>query len=194
MGMVIASLCVLRRASPSRPLPPDGGKESTTTNVIPAGDSENVMGADAALAKMVATVRHQFADVKQLATADLAAWLADDSRPRPQLLDVREPEEYAVSHLPGAIRVSPDATADEVLARIDPGRPVVAYCSVGYRSSQLVERLQAAGLTDVVNLEGSIFAWAREGRRLERNGQPVTTVHPYDTRFGRLLRSELRAQ
>ncbi len=145
------------------------------------------------MAKMNATVRRKFPRVPQLPTAALAAWLADQSRPQPQLLDVREPDEFAVSHLRGALRVRPDAPASEVLARIDPARPVVVYCSVGYRSSQLAQRLIEAGGKDVRNLEGSIFAWANEGRPLENDGRPTKTVHPYNGIFGRLLKPEYRA-
>ena len=70
---------------------------------------------------------------------------------------------------------------------------MVVYCSVGYRSSRLVARLQQAGCTNVFNLEGSIFQWANEDRRLERDGQPVKEVHPYNRTFGQLLRPEHRA-
>jgi len=139
------------------------------------------------------SIRVRFGDVPQISSSDLAAWLADESRARPQLLDVRESDEYAVSHLPGAIQIDPDAPADDVLARIDPSRPVVAYCSVGYRSSLLVERLRAVGFTQAVNLEGSIFAWANAGHPLESDGRRVTVVHPYDSRFRLLLKAEHRA-
>jgi rhodanese-related sulfurtransferase len=145
------------------------------------------------LAKMIVKVREKFPGVKQLSTTNLAAWLADPSRPQPQLLDVRTPKEYVVSHLAGARQISPDAKAKEVLVTLDRNRPVVAYCSVGYRSSKMVERLQAAGLVQVMNLEGSIFGWANEDRPLEKDGQPATKVHPYDKRYGQMLKPERRA-
>lgn len=149
--------------------------------------------APATLDTLASVIRVRFPDVRQVSPDDLATWLADDTRARPQLLDVREPDEYAVSHLPGAIRIDPDAPAAAVLAHIDPGRPVVAYCSVGYRSSVLVQRLRDAGFTQAVNLEGSIFAWANEGRPLESEGRRVTIAHPYDTTYARLLDRAHRA-
>jgi rhodanese-related sulfurtransferase len=109
------------------------------------------------------------------------------------LLDVRTPKEFAVSHLPGAQLIAPDAKPEDVLAKLDRKRPVVVYCSVGYRSSKLAERLQAAGLAQVMNLEGSIFAWANEDRALEKDGQPATQVHPYNKRYGQMLKPERRA-
>jgi rhodanese-related sulfurtransferase len=120
--------------------------------------------------------------------------MADPAQPTLQLLDVREPAEFAVSHLPGAIRVNPSASAREVTPRLNSGRPVIVYCSVGYRSSRLAERLIAAGVPRVSNLDGSIFAWANEGRPLVSDAGPVRRVHPYNAFFGRLLKPELRAK
>ncbi|MEO6741546.1 MAG: rhodanese-like domain-containing protein [Chthoniobacteraceae bacterium] len=146
------------------------------------------------MAKMFATVRREFPRVPQLSTAELAAWMANKDRSQPQVLDVREAAEFDVSHLHGALRVEPDASAANVLARVDPARPIVVYCSVGYRSSKLAQRLIDAGGKSVSNLEGSIFAWANEGRPLEKDGHPVRTVHPYNDVFGRLLKPEYRAK
>ena len=73
------------------------------------------------------------------------------------LLDVREIEEYEVSHLSGALQVNPDLKDFSELDGITTDTPIIAYCSVGYRSSALVQRLMEAGYTNVSNLEGSIF-------------------------------------
>jgi rhodanese-related sulfurtransferase len=132
-------------------------------------------------------VRMRFWNVPQIRTEELATWLKGD-RP-PLLLDVRTEAEYAVSHIPGARRVDPEAQASQALAGLPVDRPIVAYCSVGYRSAALAQRLIAAGRKDVYNLEGSIFQWANEGRPLERDGKPVSTVHPYNAWWGGRLRS-----
>ena len=132
-------------------------------------------------------VRQAFPDVAQLSTDTLAGWLDDPARPLPQLIDVRESDEYAISHLPGALSQMPGApVSDEILA-LDRSTPIVAYCSVGYRSSRFAARLHEAGFTQVFNLEGSIFAWANEGRAVVREGRLVEEVHPYNRRWGRLL-------
>lgn len=158
-------------------------------------DASAVENKGPAWAAMLALVRERFPKVPQLSTAELAAWRSDAARPQPQLLDAREPAEFAVSHLPGAIRVAPEATAKVILAQIEPGRPVVVYCSVGYRSSRLAARLMEGGRPDVHNLEGSIFAWANEGRPLVTSDEKsaATRVHPFDAIFGKLLKPELRA-
>lgn len=144
------------------------------------------------MAGMRALVRERFPEVRQLAPAELAAWLADTNRVRPVLLDIRTRTEFAVSHLPAARQVDPQADAKELAASLPKDRPVVVYCSVGYRSSDCATRLLKAGFTNVMNLEGSIFLWANEGRAVERNGQPVREVHPYNETFGKLLKPEFR--
>ncbi|NJK88768.1 MAG: rhodanese-like domain-containing protein [Myxococcales bacterium] len=110
--------------------------------------------------------------------------------PVPVLLDVRTEAEFAVSHLRGAIRIDPEAPASAV--QIPEGRPVIVYCSVGYRSAALGRRLQARGV-EVKNLEGGLFQWANDGRPLVSVSGTAKLVHPYDAVWGRLLRPEARA-
>jgi rhodanese-related sulfurtransferase len=131
-------------------------------------------------------MRSVFPGVRQLPPAQLSEWLADSARPRPLLLDVRSPEEFAVSHLPGARRVAAEAGADEVLAGVPPEQVIICYCAAGWRSSLLAQRLARAGHREVFNLEGAIFDWACSGRTLERSGQPARTVHPFNG-LGRLM-------
>ncbi len=139
------------------------------------------------------TVRRRFPEVPQLSTAELAQWLARTNGPTPVLLDVRTAPEFAVSHLPGAVRVDPKSKPADLGPGLPEDRPVVVYCSVGWRSSELADRLRRAGRTNIFNLEGSIFAWANEGRPLEARGRPAERVHPYNRTFGRLLQPPLRA-
>jgi rhodanese-related sulfurtransferase len=138
-------------------------------------------------------VRKRFPHVRQLTTDALADWLDRTNARPPILLDVRTRPEFGVSHLPGARRVDPDSTAEELLPQLETNRPIVLYCSVGYRSSQLADRLQKAGLTNVYNLEGSIFAWANEERSLVRDDRPTERVHPYNDTFGKMLKKSHRA-
>ena len=132
-------------------------------------------------------VRVCFPSVPQISTAGLAAWLSDRQRPRPLLLDIREREEFDVSHLAGAIAILPNARPEVVTILAGQNTPIVVYCSVGYRSSALASKLIKAGFTNVKNLEGSIFQWANEGRPIEAGGKAVKLVHPYHRLFRRLL-------
>ena len=134
-----------------------------------------------------------YPDVPFISTDSLAERLSAPTATRPVLLDARSPEEYAVSHLPEARRVDPAADAYPALDTLAPDTPIVVYCSVGYRSAGVVQTLQAQGFTAVANLQGSIFRWANEGRPVYREGKRVSTVHPYDASWGRLLADSLRA-
>ena len=138
-----------------------------------------------------AETRHKFPTVQDIGTRNLAAWLADPQRPKPLLLDVREPAEFAVSHLADARRVEPGT--DPATLDLPKDQPIVTYCSVGYRSAEYAQQLQKAGYTNVRNLEGSIFQWANEGRPVFDDGKPVEKVHPYNDTWGKLLKPSLRA-
>lgn len=137
--------------------------------------------------QILSRVRRGFPDVRMTTTRELADWQADAERDPPLLLDVRAAEEFQVSHLRGAVRVDSDSALRTALNGVDPDQPIVVYCSVGYRSAKAVRDIQKMGYPNVSNLEGSIFAWANEGRPIFRGGEPVSKVHPYDEQWGTLL-------
>ena len=139
------------------------------------------------------TIEADYPSVPFITTDSLATRLSDSTASPPVLLDARSPEEYAVSHLPGARRVAPDADSLPALAPLSRDTPIVVYCSVGYRSARVAARLQEQGFTNVANLKGSLFRWANEGRRLVRDGTPGRAAHPYDRTWGTLLADALRA-
>ena len=97
------------------------------------------------------------------------------------LFDVRDDKEYRVSHLDNAVRVSPGISAEDFLAahgNLIDGKTAVFYCSVGHRSSKLIDRIassNAAAEQDLVlyNLTGGIFRWVNEDRELDSG-----LVHP----------------
>ena len=97
----------------------------------------------------------------------------------PQLLDVRTPAEFQVSHLRGARFVAFDSVATAQFAGLDRSQPVVVYCSVGVRSERLGERLYALGFHNVRNLYGGLFEWVNEGHPVVDSTGPTTNVHPY---------------
>lgn len=140
-------------------------------------------------------IRAKFPEVAQLSTESLQTWLDDSAAAeRPLLLDVREKEEYGVSHLKDAVSALTEEEALRALEGVAPDRPVVLYCSVGYRSSEMAGFLLKRGFEKVYNLEGSIFAWANEGRPVYRGEERVHIVHPYDRVWGKLLKKVLRAK
>ncbi len=109
------------------------------------------------------------------------------------LVDTRTIEEYAVSHLPGAINWSEFRTEpipESVSHHLAEGGTVVFYCSIGYRSGEAAmraEELLGRGHS-LYNLRGGIFQWANEGRTLEGGDR----VHGFDAEWGRLLDPSVR--
>lgn len=135
----------------------------------------------------------RFPGLDWVETGTLADWLVKEREPALALLDARTEEEFAISHLRGAVRVDPDEDALDPLD-LPRNTPVVVYCSVGYRSGAVAARLAASGFERVYNLEGGIFQWANEGRVVVRGEAAVKVVHPYSRTWGRYLDEELRSE
>ena len=97
--------------------------------------------------------------MQQLGVIQLAEWLADENRPKPLLLDVREPGEIALCCIDGSF-VVPMHTVPLRCDEIDPARDVVVICHHGGRSMQVATFLERKGYASVFNLEGGVEAWA----------------------------------
>lgn len=111
------------------------------------------------------------------------------------VFDVREPAEFDVSHLEGAIQIDPgirpEAFMDQFGDAIS-GKTIVFYCSVGRRSSNLAERLDtvlaANGNDASYNLTGGLFQWHNEDRPvMTETGGTTRAIHPYNNHWGRLI-------
>ncbi len=137
--------------------------------------------------EVISDIRDKYPDVNQLRTDELDSWLTGSKNGSIILIDAREKEEFHVSHITGARNIPYDKDPLKHLTDIKPDSPIVVYCSVGYRSSILARKLQVMGLTEVYNLEGSIFKWANEGRPLVQGKVTVHKVHPYNAHWGNLL-------
>lgn len=148
------------------------------------------------LENIATSIRKEFPDVEHIETGTLAQLLKLQGTDAPLLVDSRTEEEYSVSHMPGAVNLE---TPEEVTKYLEEQgtkeRPVILYCSVGYRSAVLADKLRESGMGEVRNVVGSIFAWANEERPLvDDTGNAVQTVHPYNQFWGRLLKEEFRAK
>ncbi|MEP7071818.1 MAG: rhodanese-like domain-containing protein [Verrucomicrobiota bacterium] len=137
-------------------------------------------------------IRSEFPDVPRMQTSELAETLNKAPHEKLLLLDVRTQAEFEISHLAGATRVEPDSDVSKLGLPKD--KPIVTYCSVGYRSAAMAKKLRAAGYLKVKNLEGSIFQWANENRPLIHQGQPTDKVHPFNGLWGMLLDKSHRAE
>lgn len=83
------------------------------------------------------------------------------------LLDVREGEEWAMGHAPGALHI-PLYDLPERLSEVPQGKPVVVMCASGVRSLYGGQFLVENGFSDVYSLDGGINLWARKGLPIER--------------------------
>lgn len=98
--------------------------------------------------------------MKQIVAAELAAWLGDASRAKPQLLDVREPWEVQICGIPGAAHV-PMRQIPARAGELDPDQDVVVICHHGARSMQVALFLERSGYSKVHNLAGGVDSWAK---------------------------------
>ena len=103
-----------------------------------------------------------------------------------RIFDAREREEFEVSHIPDAEFVGYNLFDIHAYSKLPKDTPIVVYCSIGYRSEKIGERLKAKGFTKVYNLYGSIFEWANRGYPLiNEEGREVREVHTYNKDWSR---------
>ena len=98
--------------------------------------------------------------MQHLSAPELAAWLADPTRPSPMLLDVREPWEFEKCHIAASILI-PMRTIPIRASELDDEAAVVCICHHGARSMQVAHFLEQHGFTDVANLTGGVDSWSR---------------------------------
>lgn len=100
-------------------------------------------------------------------------------------LDAREKKEFEVSHIKNAIWVGYDDFDISRLKGIPKSKRIIVYCSVGYRSEKITEKLTQNGYTHVSNVVGGIFEWVNLGYPLvDNNGKPTEKVHAYSKTWG----------
>ncbi len=95
-------------------------------------------------------------------------------------LDARTHEEFEVSHLPQAVYVGYTDFDPARLETLDKEQVLVVYCSVGYRSERITQRLLQLGYMKVFNLYGGIFEWVNRGYPVVQQGKPTQLVHTFD--------------
>jgi len=86
------------------------------------------------------------------------------------LLDVRTSGEYREVRLANA-KLIPISQLLKRLQEVPKNRPILVYCAVGSRSSQVVGYMARVGFSEVYNLYGGIYAW-------DKKGYPVLTGLP----------------
>jgi molybdopterin/thiamine biosynthesis adenylyltransferase/rhodanese-related sulfurtransferase len=80
-----------------------------------------------------------------------------------QLVDVREPVEWDIMHLPGAVLIPKGRiVSGEALASLPQNKQIVLYCKTGIRSAEALAVLKSAGFADAVHVQGGAVAWAKQ--------------------------------
>ncbi|EKT80637.1 molybdopterin biosynthesis-like protein MoeZ [Rhodococcus opacus M213] len=80
-----------------------------------------------------------------------------------ELIDVREPVEWDIVHLPGAVLIPKDRIlSGEALSELPQNKPIVLHCKTGVRSAEALAALKKAGFSDATHLQGGVIAWAKQ--------------------------------
>ncbi|RIQ20507.1 adenylyltransferase/sulfurtransferase MoeZ [Jiangella rhizosphaerae] len=100
-----------------------------------------------------------------ISVAKLKAWL--DERERGErdflLVDVREPNEYEINRIPGAVLIPKgEFLTGEALEKLPQDKQVVLHCKSGMRSAEALAVIKGAGLADAVHVGGGVAAWVNQ--------------------------------
>ncbi len=85
-----------------------------------------------------------------------------------EIIDVRQPADYIRGHVPGALSV-PISNLEKYLGKLDPQRPVVLICSIGYQSSAAASILARKGFHQIYSVTGGTTAWIEAGYQVEES-------------------------
>lgn len=88
---------------------------------------------------------------------------------KPQLVDVRTPDEYKEGHIKDFINIDYfGSDFQNEIMELDKERPVFLYCGTGTRSEQTQAALSKMGYDSVTDLKGGFEAWKGAGYPLEK--------------------------
>jgi len=103
----------------------------------------------------------------------------------PIFLDTRSIEEFNVSHIKEAKFIGYETLNFKVLDSLQKDEEIIVYCSVGYRSEIVCEKLLELGFTNVSNLYGGLFEWVNQSKPIvDTEGNFTNRVHAYDQVWG----------
>ncbi|MGF0317053.1 adenylyltransferase/sulfurtransferase MoeZ [Nocardia fluminea] len=95
-----------------------------------------------------------------ITAAELKDLLAAD---KVELIDVREPVEWDIVHITGAMLIPKDRIlSGEALSELPQNKPIVLHCKTGIRSAEALAALKRAGFADATHLQGGVVAWAKQ--------------------------------
>jgi rhodanese-related sulfurtransferase len=91
------------------------------------------------------------------------------------LIDVREDNEWARGHLPGAVHLGKGIIERDIEETFpDKEAPLVLYCGGGFRSALVADNLQKMGYANVISMDGGWRGWTEAGYPVEKPGEDAT--------------------
>jgi rhodanese-related sulfurtransferase len=81
--------------------------------------------------------------------------------------DCREPNEYALGHIPGAVFLPRGNLETKIEGVISRDRKVLIYCATGNRSALAADTMQQMGYKDVASMAGGFRDWVNAGGEVE---------------------------
>jgi adenylyltransferase/sulfurtransferase len=104
----------------------------------------------------------QQAAIGSTITASELKELLDSDKPV-YLVDVREPAEFEIVSIPGAVLIPKDEILrGDALASLPQDKQVVMYCKTGVRSAETLAAVKNAGFADAVHVQGGVTAWVNQ--------------------------------
>ena len=131
------------------------GENPTVTGLIDYDDFCGVISEDAAEAAVGSTI----------SVTQLASMLKEREEGTRDftLIDVREPTEYEINRIPGAVLIPKgDFLTGEALGQLSQDKQVVLHCKTGVRSAEVLAVLKGAGFSDAVHVGGGVSAWVNQ--------------------------------
>lgn len=126
-----------------------------------------------------------YKSVKHISRQKLMAALQTKDKGNYLIFDVREKDEFAVSHIKDAKLLLPSTWKSSFFKKYGEqikGKQIIFYCSVGVRSTKMAKYLEQSlkeqGAKEIYNLEEGIFGWANQGAPLykfDENGRATET-------------------
>lgn len=132
-----------------------------------------------------AKIDREYPGIEFISTAQLYQKYQDEGAELPLVIDVREADEFLISHLADAVNLQTGESISRIVA--DKNAPIVVYCSVGYRSAGVAAELRQLGYTNVVNLRHSLFEWANNDYPMVNDAGDTDKVHPFNRVWGALV-------
>jgi adenylyltransferase/sulfurtransferase len=131
------------------------GENPTVTELIDYDAFCGAISEEAAEAAVDATI----------SVRTLADWLAARDRGEREfvLVDVREPNEYEINRIPGAVLIPKgEFLTGDALEKLPSDRQIVLHCKTGQRSAEALAVVKGAGYADAVHVGGGVAAWVNQ--------------------------------